>query len=457
MQCIPRPDVCLLPFESSYDGKFDPPSFQMLKQCLALRHPIKDYCADAIATLENIQRSKQLDADSDSREDFYTAIDKMAQDMKAHESTDCSQVFESDYEFHQKIMTLLRETNDASYIYAPPQFYQDLYVYLPVRFNYTADGNQKRIFVENPSELSRMYGTLGGKNSSVKEWLGWEVLEVDGVSAQEAFTAFANTGVGFSPDDATRFDLAVRGDMPTLWACSFGTRSLASCGIPPTPSIQIKLKCPHKGDEKTVTLMWTVMYFGKDCDTSEPLSEAYSELGSCSSHSPKNWLNCDLYNLARTAEQGHWAYSDDDFGMEDVAVSLHHSWFPHKELMDSSALSTTSHTVHWWKGMSLTVLDSYPHIAAYAHTEGNGVKTGIMRIASFHGEATEVHAIMMELAALQPSRILIDLRTNGGGHVCHAMQLAYLVSEMFTDSSNPKVTLVSAWACVECMDGAGFF
>merc|ERR1711865_816253 len=106
--------------------------------------------------------------------------------------------------------------------------------------------------------------------------------------------------------------------------------------------------------------------------------------------------------------------------------------------MDSSALSTTSHTVHWWKQMSLTVLDSYPHIAAYAHTEGNGVKTGIMRIASFHGEAAEVHAVMMELTALQPNRIVIDLRTNGGGHTCHAMQLAYLVSGLFGDSSDPK-------------------
>jgi len=451
--CDPHPFTCLLPQKSTYSGKFDPPSWAMLTQCLKYRHtntggtqspPEQPYCNDAIQTLQSIKDAQQLDAQADSRKEFYAEIDKVLFSFE-RDKLYCHN-WSTDYAFHQWLLSMLRgnaivdrsssgdQTSkiqpNAEFIYAPPVFYQQLYTYLPIRFNYTGD---LKIYSDSVSELARLYGYRDSASleKPIQDTFGWEVLEIDGRKAENAVKDFADSQVGFSPDEKTRIDLAVHGDYPTLWACSLAVRSLAMCEKPTSDTTTIKLRNPQDhSQETTIALKWTIMYFGSDCESTSQ--------DSCTMHWAKNkdWLNCDIYQAARGSEKGH--LSIDDMSDFDLAVELHHKWFDHKDLMISSTLSETSHTTHQAHGMTLTVLDSYEHVAAYAHLDQEGTKTGILRVASFHGEAAEFHAVMMEMAALNPSRLVIDLRTNGGGHVCHAMQLAYLVSNKFASRSDAQ-------------------
>eukprot|EP00656_Telonema_subtile_P047300 TRINITY_DN5423_c0_g1_i1.p1 TRINITY_DN5423_c0_g1~~TRINITY_DN5423_c0_g1_i1.p1 ORF type:complete len:1486 (-),score=315.18 TRINITY_DN5423_c0_g1_i1:114-4571(-) len=439
--CVPNPNSCLLPEKSSFNGKFDPPSWAMLDQCLSVRHR-QDYCESATKTITSIQLAKPLDAQSQSRQAFYAEIDKLAM---ALERSPCT--WKTDYEFHQHILEMLRGSTiedrsgehvtrssiqpNAEYVYAPPVFYQKLYTYLPLKFNYTLESGQYRVFSDSVSELALVHGYKGSEEleSKLRETFGWELVSIDDKPAHQYFLDFSNSQVGFSPDQATRVDLAVRGDYPTLWACSFAVRSLGLCRKPASETIKLKLK-DTVGNVRDMIFPWTVIYFGNDC---KDLTGS-----GCMGNPPKvaEELNCDLYQVARGQERGH--LSNDFLGEADLAVELHHKLFDHKDLLVTSTLASTTHTSHEYNGMTLTVMDSYEHVAAYAHVDAGGTKTGILRVASFHGEAAEFHAVLMEVAALNPARLVIDMRTNGGGHVCHAMQLAYLISDKYDSSLDAK-------------------
>ena len=92
-------------------------------------------------------------------------------------------------------------------------------------------------------------------------------------------------------------------------------------------------------------------------------------------------------------------------------------------------------------GGTLEVLDHFSTAAAWAHRDTNGGTTAILRLVSFRSERLEFHTVYTELAALNAGRLVIDLRGNGGGHICHAMELAYLVSSKFPKVPKPYVEM----------------
>ena len=68
--------------------------------------------------------------------------------------------------------------------------------------------------------------------------------------------------MGLTKDSATRIHLAVTGDHPSLWACSFATRPMWGCEMPGEATTNFKFRHPTTGAVTTKDLTWTVYYKG---------------------------------------------------------------------------------------------------------------------------------------------------------------------------------------------------
>jgi len=255
-----------------------------------------------------------------------------------------------------------------------------------------------------------------------------EVTKINGMTVKEALVKFSDTQVGLTDDAATRLHMAISGDHPSLWACSFSTRPLWGCEIPPSATVELELENQHNHDRRhedavVVTIPWTILYEGGDCNDPD---------GQCDAPEVKGELECEDFKDKADVSRTGRIYSDDDENDAEERYST-------KLLSKGSYFSKG--TEAWegshlddmvWRpgpGGSLEVLETQDTAAAWAHKTAQGDTTAILRLASFKGERLALYTVMHELAALKAPRLLVDLRGNGGGHICHALELAYLISD----------------------------
>jgi len=326
----------------------------------------------------------------------------------------CETAFPTPYSFHQRMIDLVRRQHDGNLFYNPPAFFQQSLMYLPFRFNCTYSKGHLRVFVAGLSHHAASYGYLPGPGAGYRSLIGQEVTFVDGVPAETEFKSFAETQVGLTKDLGTRLHLAVTGDHPNLWACSFSTRPLWGCAMPTKPTTTLKFQHPTTAAVTSTELTWTVYYQGDE----------YSDPDATVGELPvKPYPDCtDVQKAAGVSRTGR-EYSDDD---EDAAESGRYS----VKLLTKGAFLNTD----VWRpgpGGSLQILDTFDSAAAWAHKAPDGSTTGILRLLSFKGEKFPLNQVLGRLASLNPARLVVDLRGNGGGHICHALELAYLLSNQF--------------------------
>jgi len=381
----------------------------MLQQCVDQR-PLD--CDMANQTLRTMLKVSELYAFSAQRPSLRTGLKNML--TKITSASDCTTVFSSAYDFHQGIGSLLRSQNDGNLFYDPPAFFKDTVLYLPVTFKHTGSGADLVITVAGLTHHASRYGYLPGSGAS--NWVGMRVRSVNFKPVEQVMAEFAQSNVGLTADTATQLHMAISGDYPRLWSCSYSVRPLWGCAMPTTPSVTFELVDPSSEKTIEVAMQWTVRYEGDDCDDPESQCEpAEQKVVDCLE------LN-DMANDKKTSKH----YSDD---VED-GIDLKRYSAP--TLTTGSLGSQPENQYVEGPGGSLDMLETYATAAAYVHKSPTGSLTGILRVAAFQGEAMALHSSLGALAVLNPHRLVLDLRGNGGGHICHAMQLASLVSAQGT-------------------------
>lgn len=63
----------------------------------------------------------------------------------------------------------------------------------------------------------------------------------------------------------------------------------------------------------------------------------------------------------------------------------------------------------------------------------------MLSLRSFEREELALHNVFGEIGATSPDSLMIDLRGNIGGELCHVFELAYLVSNKFKSVQEAQV------------------
>mmetsp|Transcript_45745 Transcript_45745/g.108416 ORF Transcript_45745/g.108416 Transcript_45745/m.108416 type:complete len:1782 (-) Transcript_45745:139-5484(-) len=498
-QCCPHRGQCYLPtLEMVEDGEW-PITMEMLRNCLDLT----PFNAETASKTQNILRGF-LDQDGvypwynqrvggQTKGDLITnTLNKILQDSDNAAAANMDQVTKlpktSDWGgLHGKLIKTMRDTQDADLAYIPPTFYQDVSFFLPWQFSFKHStscegwkgvGCDQLVIQDMNALLADDYqswfrGQSGwharpcdcltcdckmGK-ATPAEYVGWTVkqLDVDGTGLGDAFDVFQRwaDANAIGDDAGARMTYAVKsgekvaGRLRTSmrqsagqFGCSFATRNLGVCQLPPCTDtfchVKMVLEGPG-GEQETLDVPWTVVYHPHGIGSWDKAGEVlcterslppFDRNAACMSNAVTK-----RYSYGTTAQQS---------GVEMPMCSdgklkrggMEGRWFPVYNPAPSFAPPDFDCDRHGtfqilWNGLHTLGTSERAAAGMVMLDMGSMARTAVLSLRSFEREELALHNVFGEIGATSPDSLMIDLRGNIGGELCHVFELAYLVSNKF--------------------------
>ena len=162
------------------------------------------------------------------------------------------ETFETDFDFHQAIVSVFNQIEDGHTVYKAPVCYGNLVAEQP--FTLISYDNVGKQVVAVSAVKTSLVGYLSRQDLSVDSYVGCQIVSIDGVEPVKYISNWTTHYLGGEKDAGTRFNEALRG--------SFMTRSLRYFNIP-AKDMTYEFKC--NGKKEKVVIPW-VGYTLKDID-----------------------------------------------------------------------------------------------------------------------------------------------------------------------------------------------
>lgn len=354
-------------------------------------------------------------------------------DMLAGLQTIENRPYVYDMDFQSDLRALFDQLNDAHTQYYLPTCYQNVLVrqpFAPVGFGDTTENYKITISPYFDEEIIDYYEDSVGLN--VTDYVGMEILEIDGVSPFDYFLKYANNSVGMAKDLGTRFNFALtvpepRNDIQLIQYGYWQQREHRN-PYPKQPYVYYKLQSPD-GTEIELSVPWSFKALATYSGV-ESFQEDY--FASSIIGSPEH-LKEQLESVQQELQLGgptkaaraHSFMNIPKGGKGEAVIEEHKrkllaEHFPHienvEEEMSFELLVNTTHLTFWALSDNQTLvmfLDSMEPDADGLSGYYVGLKEGF-EIAADRGL----------------TRLIIDLTNNGGGNICIGRTLlAFLQQE----------------------------
>eukprot|EP00286_Rhodomonas_abbreviata_P025551 CAMPEP_0181300836 /NCGR_PEP_ID=MMETSP1101-20121128/7101_1 /TAXON_ID=46948 /ORGANISM="Rhodomonas abbreviata, Strain Caron Lab Isolate" /LENGTH=1721 /DNA_ID=CAMNT_0023406097 /DNA_START=152 /DNA_END=5313 /DNA_ORIENTATION=+ len=395
---------------------------------------------------------------------------------------------------HAPLIKAARDTLDIDLSYLPSSFYQEISFFLPWKFAYGIQQENcllpngcwhVTIQGMNSAVTSMGWWRTKGKNGwyaqpcdcltcscamkqrRAEAYIGWTVVGLDydntGVSSaakrlQEWADAHAmgdNAGARLMYALSSGEEVDGRVGVPGMrnsagqFGCSFASRNLGVCQMPTCTDtfchIRVQLAPPPglDAEKETLDVPWTVAHHphgqgefdgAGEVVCAENLFPPFDKNVACMKQAI-----VDKYAYGSTEEGFAGVPAPQCDGGTHVRGLRDGRPYPVFHPLPSFAASKKYDTCqrpasHWGMGYAgLSALGS-PERAAAAMVlvdPANMAQTGVLTLRSFKEEELALHSVLEELAARKPADLLLDLRGNVGGELCHVFELAYIVSDAF--------------------------
>jgi len=324
------------------------------------------------------------------------------------------------HQFQERICQTFNDLNDAHTVYIKPVSYRNIAILQMFGLQSFVKNNKQSIYVGDVMHPDLLF------------MRGWEILEIDGKPAMEVIIDFANTTVSISKDLGTRFNLAVE----TYWQ----RRGMSIYNMPTAPSVHYTFKDGNGTIHSNVEFPY-LGFVGKSISSTAQLMGQYMNLSLV-----------DSYKRYTLNEERHVL----DILKPDVDIDYskirNNDWSKLVTPKTAAFLSAVK-TEKFMKPTAESREKKQPPIVPQPVTvlyvgKQSGIsfykigdEVGVLRITTFSPAdivSFYLDAIYSLLIAqdLNLTKLILDLRDNGGGYICLGYSLIGYIWENFKVEGN---------------------
>jgi len=247
--------------------------------------------------------------------------------------------YTSAFAFHDALRALYTTLNDAHTQYYSPSCFQQFLIRHPIPpISYSLLPNNTNIIAVSRYMSSDLVEYVFEKEGiDIRQLIGAEIVQVDGVSAFEYFRGYSEKNIGMAKDPGTRFHLAMTQPQPQpnfdLAASSYWQVRTKRNPFPSSEDVLMKFRFPN-GTVTSLRLPWTYKaqktYTGYDSFYADYVAATTSEMRNVkgsndpspsvvsleaiehiipSQHRTKD-NNALFYSLGNTTDSYFWALND---------------------------------------------------------------------------------------------------------------------------------------------------